>query len=159
MKIILKILFVLMVTIFIGSFIISSNEKKVIINTDTSNTGVSGDTQTPIGEPVFTWSYEPIDESAEIPRTSVSLTANYPDGNKITKQIEVIQGGDCNEYQSPDQDVYPKSEMIICYYAGFGEYYKVVKDVDKYLVKRKMFEEASPDYNPPQAQFEVLAEF
>lgn len=113
----------------------------------------------PVGEPVFAWSYKAVPGNEEIPRTMVSLTATYPDGNKITKEIETVQGESCNAYPEPDKDVYTKSEMIICYYAGLGHYYKVVEANGKYLVKRKMFEEASPDYNPPQAEFETLAEF
>lgn len=113
----------------------------------------------PTGEPVFTWSYKSTGENGEIPRALVSLTANYSDGNIVTKEIETVQGGDCSAYPEPDKDIYPKSEMIICYYAGFGEYFKVVEADGKYLVKRREFGEASPDYNPPQAEFEVLAEF
>lgn len=109
------------------------------------------------GLPTFTWSYESF-ESEMIPRTTVSINARYEDGTSETKQVETIEGN-CNEYTEPDADVYSKSTMITCYYAGFGRYYKVVEKNGEYQVLRKEFEEASPDYEPPIANYEVLVNF
>lgn len=112
----------------------------------------------PQGEPTFSWSYS-TDESEEIPRTTISLRAMYFDGTSRTKEIDTVDGT-CNTYPSPDDDVYPKSDQIICYYAGFGLYYKVVATGNgTYSVQRREFEEASPDYSPPIAAFETIAEF
>ncbi|HEY1041178.1 MAG TPA: hypothetical protein VGE63_00430 [Candidatus Paceibacterota bacterium] len=111
----------------------------------------------PEGAPVFAWSYTP-SEKNEIPQSTISLTATYPNGAKQTKEIETIEGG-CNEYPEPDKDVYKQSQMIICYYAGFGRYYKVVESNGAYLVQRKEFEEGSPEYNPPQQEFKTIAQF
>lgn len=106
----------------------------------------------------FEWVYEPKGEKDGIPQTTVSLVAHYTDGTSEKKQIDNIEWG-CNEYSNPDKDVYLGSKMIICYYAGFGRYYKVVKAGDVYLVQRKEFEEASPEYSPPVEDFKTLVQF
>jgi hypothetical protein len=113
--------------------------------------------QTPLGKPAFEWSYS-YSSRSDIPWTTVHITARYPDGATTTKQLETIEGG-CNEYEKRDADVYPLSQMIICYYAGLGRYYKVVEEGNGYAVKRKTFEEATPDYNPPVQQFETVTTF
>lgn len=112
---------------------------------------------TPQGEPVFTWSYSSTEKDG-IPKTVVSLTARYPDSSVTAKTVDTIEGT-CNEYENRDADVYSKSSMIICYYAGLGRYFKVVQNGDVYEVKRKVFEEASPDYNPPVLPFETIITF
>lgn len=111
----------------------------------------------PQGEPIFTWVYA-TDESGEIPRTKISLRAMYFDGVSRTKEIDTVDGT-CNVYPSPETDVYPKSEQIICYYAGLGHYFKIVAQDGKYLVQKRTFEEASPDYTPPVTNFETIVVF
>lgn len=112
----------------------------------------------PQGEPTFSWSYS-TDESGEIARTKITLRAMYFDGTSRTKEIDTVDGT-CNTYPSPDDDVYPKSDQIICYYAGFGLYYKVVATGNgTYSVQRREFEEASPDYSPPVTGFETIVVF
>ncbi len=106
----------------------------------------------------FEWVYESKDEKDGIPQTNISLVAHYSDGTTEKKLVDDIEGG-CNEYSNPDKDAYPGSKMIICYYAGFGRYYKVVQSADVYLVQRKEFEEASPDYNPPIQSFQTIVQF
>lgn len=113
--------------------------------------------QAPKGAPAFAWTYREF-EQEEIPRTAISLEATYPDGTTLTKEIDTIEGG-CNEYPEPDADVYPASTEIICYYAGFGRYYKVVEGEGGFLVQRKEFEEAAPDYDPPVQEFATLVRF
>lgn len=114
----------------------------------------------PLGEPSFEWSYASFMED-EIPRTTVSLIARYSGGTVEEKKIDTIQGvqDGCNAYPEPDADVYPKSEMIICYYAGLGQYFKVVESRDTYVVQRKIFEEGTPDYSPEPEPFTTVAEF
>lgn len=110
-----------------------------------------------LGAPTFAWSYAPYEEDG-IPRNVVNLTATYPDGTTRIQEVDKVQGG-CNEHPSPDKDVYKQSEMIICYYAGLGVYYKVVEADGAYNVMRKEFEEASPDYNPPVQNFQTIVKF
>jgi len=117
----------------------------------------SAPAEQPTGQPTFSWSYRGF-ENADIPYTEISLTASYADGAPVTKVIETVEGN-CNVYEEGDTDVYERSEMIICYYAGFGRYYKVVQNGEKYLVQRKEFEEASPDYNPPVDIYRTLQTF
>lgn len=111
----------------------------------------------PIGDPVFTWQYTYI-TSGDFPKTHVALTATYPDETTIKKEIDSPDGS-CNEYANPDKDIYKDSTMIICYAAGLGHYYKVVRVNNEYLVKRKTFEEGSPEYTPPNLPFETIAKF
>lgn len=112
----------------------------------------------PEGAPIFVWNYSDPVEKDSIPYSTISLNATYPGGEIIKKEIETIEGG-CNDYPEPDADVYKNSKMIICYYAGFGRYYKVVETATGYDVKRKEFEEGSPDYNPPPQEFKTVAKF
>lgn len=112
-----------------------------------------------IGEqPMFTWKYRSFEKN-DMLYTEISIIATSAEGGPaITRKVDTIEGS-CNSYETPDADVYPKSDMIICYYAGLGHYYKVVNQGGKFLVQRKEFEEASPDYNPPIQSFEAIAEF
>lgn len=109
------------------------------------------------GRPVFEWSYK-TSSDGEIPETTISLTSSYADGRGETKVIDTIEG-ECNTYENADADVYENSTMIICYYAGLGRYYKVVESEGSYSVLRKIFEEASPEYDPPQQAYEAVAIF
>ncbi len=112
----------------------------------------------PEGEPVFTWSYSDPVEKDFIPYSTITLTAQYPNGAVIARQIDTIEGG-CNEHPDADKDVYKNSIMIICYYAGFGRYYKVTASESGYAAQRKEFEETSPEYNPPVQTFQTISEF
>lgn len=108
------------------------------------------------GSPTFVWQYRA--HEGEIPRTTISLTARYENGEELTKEIDTIEG-ECNAYDSESENVYTNSSMIICYYAGLGRYYKVVADGSAYAVQRKVFEEASPEYDPPVEVFETIGAF
>ena len=112
---------------------------------------------TPKGNPRFTWDYT-TSEKDGIPQTAIAITANYPDGSTARKIVDVVEGS-CNDYTQSDSDVYPDSTMIICYYAGLGRYYKVMASNGAYLVQRRVFEEASPDYNPPVTGYETVVSF
>lgn len=112
---------------------------------------------TPVGMPTFSWHYTAVTDR-DFPKTRIVLTATYPDATTISKDIDTPDGS-CNDYSKPDADVYPQSTEIICYAAGLGHYYKVVTKDGTYLVMRKTFEEGSPEYNPPQQEFETIATF
>jgi len=115
------------------------------------------DTEQPIDAPAFEWSYRDF-EDKDIPYTEITLTAFYDNGPAVARTIDTIEGN-CNVFEEADGDVYERSTMIICYYAGFGRYYKVVESGEEYLVQRREFEEASPDYNPPQQSFRTIERF
>lgn len=104
----------------------------------------------------FEWTYVPSDV-AGIPHTAIGLDITFPDGDVRAKTVDDIEGG-CNEYPMPDADVYAGSTMITCYYAGLGRYFKIVESDGGYLVQRRIFEEASPDYDPPAQAYETIAE-
>lgn len=122
-----------------------------------SNQSAEAPTAPASSNPEFSWSYESF-EKDEIPQTTIKLTANYSDGTNETKTIDTI-AGDCNDYGMIDEDVYEQSMMIVCYYAGLGHYFKVIESNGEYLVQRKVFEEASPDYDPPVQEFETVERF
>lgn len=125
-----------------------------VVTTDT----VSAPTQvSPKGKPVFTWEYS-YDEKGEFPKTHLSLVATYENDVVIEQAIDTPDGS-CNVYETKDSDVYADSEMLICYAAGLGNYYKIVSVNDTYLVQRKTFEEASPEYNPPIQSYQTIAQF
>lgn len=109
------------------------------------------------GEPAFSWSYRE-HEKDSIPYTDISLTASYADGTMETKVIDTVEGN-CNGYEEADPDIYERSSMIICYYAGLGRYFKVVEEGEMYAVQRKVFEEASPEYEPAPQPYETVARF
>ncbi len=146
---------IIIIVIIVGAIIVKAN-----LNTTSpaNENPTATEESVPRGEPIFTWDYsEPVEKNF-IPHSTISLTATYPGGETRTKEIETIEGG-CNEYPEADKDVYKDSTMIICYYAGFGRYYKVVKSESKYLVQRKEFEEGSPEYVPPEQEFQTVSQF
>lgn len=109
------------------------------------------------GAPTFTWSYDSVERDS-IPYTEISSTASYENGASVTKRVGTVEGS-CNVYENNDADVYERSTMIICYYAGLGRYFKIVEEEEGYAVQRKVFEEASPDYTPPQETYETVVRF
>ncbi len=145
----IKILIAVIIIIVGGYFLLRDTEPKEA----QTPTPVA---ETPAGNPTFAWEYSPF-EKGEFPYNKVSLSATYPDGTVVKKDVGEVQGG-CENYPDPDADVYD-STMIMCYYAGFGEYFKVVKAGDVYEVRHKEFEEGSPDYNPPVMEYETVATF
>ncbi len=144
--------YLLIVIVLIGGFFLLKEQKAETVPE------MPEEVVTPEGAPTFEWSYSEPVEKDYIPYSTISLTATYPGGETRVKEIETIEGG-CNEYPEPDADIYKDSTMIICYYAGFGRYYKVIESDGGYAVQRKEFEEASPDYNPPVRGFETVAKF
>lgn len=133
----------------------------VIRTIDSSKEAPATETRTesePQGAPSFSWEYESLEGEDGIPETRIMLAVTYPNGFVERKEVDTVEGS-CNEYLEPDEDVYEGSTMIICYYAGLGRYFKVVNSGDEYLVQRRIFEEASPDYDPPITDFETIATF
>ena len=110
--------------------------------------------------PVFIWKYEK-DDSFNLdgnPKTNVFLEAKYSNGEIQNKLIDTTPGG-CNDLPDADKDSVPNSTNIQCYYAGLGYRYKITKGEKLYLVERKTFEEASPNYKPPFNEYKVISEF
>ncbi len=146
---------VILLIVLIALFIIFSSKENNSSSQDTDTPSLSS-SQTP----VFTWRYE-YDDTLNPdggPQTNIFLDAKYADGSAKTKFIALFPGS-CNDYANPDQNIYANSSMIMCYYAGFGQYYKVISSEGKYLVQRKEFDEGGPDYTPPVQEFETIAEF
>ena len=113
-----------------------------------------------IGPADFTWRFSEADSLNPDgnPNTDIFLDAVYANGVTHTQYIDTTAGS-CNEVEYSDTDIVPVSSTIICYSAGLGYYFSVSEEDDAYLVQRKMIEEASPEYTPPEYAFEVIAKF
>lgn len=110
--------------------------------------------------PIFTWKYTN-DTSLNPdgnPQTVIFLEALYPDGTIQSKRIDMTPSS-CNDVPDTEVGSAPYSTNIQCYGAGLGYRFKVTTGETSYLVERKMFEESTPDYNPPQNAYEVISEF
>lgn len=110
--------------------------------------------------PVFVWKYEKANtlNLDGLPKTNVFLEATYSNGVVERKLIATTDGG-CNDLPESDKDSVPTSTDAQCYAAGLGYHFKVTKGSLSYLVQKKRFEEASPDYTPPVSVYEVVGEF
>ena len=125
--------------------------------TSTSATPSATPTTGSKGLPNFEWGFK-LSEKNAITYTTLSLTATYQNKSKTTKVIGTVQGT-CNVYDDRDANAYKASEMIICYSAGAGTYYKVVQNGNSYNIQKKDFEEASPSYNPPARSYATVVTF
>lgn len=108
---------------------------------------------------IFNWKFEDSDSLNldGLPNTDVFVEVVYEGGEVQTVLVDTQHGG-CNELDSTDEDSVPNSKNAQCYAAGLGFTYKITEGEDSYLVKRKQFEEALPDYNPPTTEYEVINE-
>lgn len=156
--------FIILAVLFVAGYFIASrflitkdSASETLTNEATVSKETAETTPAPEGKPRFTWIYN-YKPDGDYPETDLSLTATYENGATVTKVIDTAQGS-CNQYDTRDRDVYAQSEMVICYFAGLGHYYKVVESKGEYLVQRRIFEEGSPDYNPPVLPFETIAQF
>ncbi len=109
----------------------------------------------------FTWRYQAGALNLDgIPGTKIFLDAVYDNGNVLSREIDEVDGS-CNEIlpSEEDADIIDGSTKIQCYAAGLGQWFKITKGESSYLVLRKTFEEALPDYASPSYQYESIAEF
>lgn len=90
-------------------------------------------------------------------QTEIYLKILRDGGGTETKMIDTVNGS-CNDLPDADKDVVENSTQIQCYYAGAGERFKIVKDGEVYQVKRQIFEEGLPDYNPPTEEYKMFME-
>lgn len=112
------------------------------------------------GTPIFEWKFEEAD-SLNLdgnPEINVFLEAMYPNKVVQRKLIDTVPMG-CNTLEDTKEIIALNSSVAQCYGAGLGYWFKVTKGENSYLVERKMFEEASPDYNPPASTYETILEF
>lgn len=134
-----------------GDIVISINDYKSIVNTlpDTDP-----------NNPVFSWVYEIVPHE-DYPKTKVSL--NLDDGSEVpsTYSIETVVGScnivDTDSYAVGDNvHLAENSSPILCYYAGFGRVFRVIELENQYAIQGKNLEEGSPDYTPPDFEFETI---
>jgi hypothetical protein len=102
----------------------------------------------------FAWKHTLIDAQAEYPKSTVSLVISRSDGTKEERTVATVDRS-CNE-MPVDTKLAFNSQQLLCYYAGFGYQFRVISSNGSYEVQQKEIEEASPDYNPPIAEFKTL---
>ena len=112
------------------------------------------------GPVAFTWKYE---EATSLnpdgnPNTNVFLEAKYSNGKTMSRLITVSPGS-CNDLPDVPSDSVINSTAIQCYHAGLGYRFKITKSTTSYLIMRQVFEEGSPEYNPPVTNYEVDSQF
>ncbi len=93
-----------------------------------------------------------------IPETEIYLDARYVNGKAQKKLIDTVPST-CSELPDAENDSAVGTTTIQCYGAGLGFKFKITKGQNSYQVQRQMFEEASPDHNPPTYEYVVVAEF
>lgn len=110
--------------------------------------------------PVFVWKFEEAStlNLDGLPETNVFLEATYSNKKNERKLIDTTPGG-CNELPDSDEDSVQNSNDMQCYSAGLGYRFKITRGDNAYQVKRKMFEEGLPNYEPPVYRYEIVAEF
>lgn len=110
--------------------------------------------------PTFAWKYAVADSlnGDGNPETNVFLEAKYPGGAVETKLVDTTPGS-CYDLPDAEKGSVAGTTTIQCYHAGLGYTFKITKGEKAYLVKRKTFEEGSPDYIPPETEYETVSEF
>ncbi|MEO5646090.1 MAG: hypothetical protein ABIO57_03430 [Candidatus Paceibacterota bacterium] len=106
----------------------------------------------------FAWRYEKGSNDADgLPQTQIFLDTTHTDGKVTSIKIDEVQGS-CNTIDAAkdDKDIVSGTTKIQCYAAGMGEWYKIVKAEKAYEVRRKYFEETSPDMTPTNYQYETI---
>ncbi len=107
----------------------------------------------------FAWKYEQADSLNldGIPETNVFLELIYPSGLIEKKLIDTTPGG-CNDLPEHDPESIPGLATAQCYSAGLGYLFRVIQGTESYMVQRKIFEEASPEYTPSVETYETILE-
>lgn len=110
--------------------------------------------------PTFVWKYEQATSLNldGIPKTNIFLEATYSNAVVERKLVDTTPSS-CNALPDSEKDSLASTTNIQCYGAGIGYRFKITKGQTSYLVQRKTFEEASPNYTPPTYKYEVIAEF
>ena len=96
------------------------------------------------------------DETADIPSSQVYITATRANGDIKRIMLKEVQGS-CNLLEA-DPIIGRDTPEFLCYYAGFGEVFRIKETSNAYAVEAKEIEEASPDYNPPVQEFATFFE-
>ena len=138
---------------------------KANTSTDTQVVEPQTTTETPkplsTEAPIFEWKFEKAEtlNPDGLPAVEVYLQAAYG-GDAIAKLISTEPGG-CNVVKddTKEKDIAADSSVALCYAAGAGARFKVVKGESSYKVMKQEFEEGSPEYNPPIQSYKTIAEF
>lgn len=110
--------------------------------------------------PTFAWTFEDDDmlNPDGNPQTNIFLEATYSDGTLRKELIDTVPSS-CTTLPDPEEGSVPNTSAVQCYGAGLGYVYKITEGEQSYRVERKQFEEASPEYEPPVSEYEVIAEW
>lgn len=92
------------------------------------------------------------------PSTDIYLKIKYSNDREERRFVETVPGG-CNALPEVDSDTLPGTENVQCYYAGFGERFKIIKRENSYILMKQEFQEGSPDNNSPTEEYKKIDEF
>lgn len=128
-------------------------------NTDSTTVNPLVEAATPI--PLFMWRFLEAETKNPDggPQTNIYLSAVYNGTSTREKLIDTVDGG-CSEIEGVkhEGDV-SNTGKVQCYYAGLGQSYRIVKGESSYRVEKKFWEEAMPEVEPTEEQWEYIAEF
>jgi len=107
-----------------------------------------------VDDVVFSWSFKAAQTNNldGFPQTNVFLTVQRSGESDNEVLIDTVDGG-CSQIEENE------GEKVQCYYAGFGQEYRVRVGEEAYIVERKYFEEAMPDMIPENYEWETITEF
>jgi hypothetical protein len=153
MKLIILIVAAIVIVVLAYTGLQSRGGVKVVPDTPEQQQEISAGTEA-IEVTEFSWVTKARDEDAAYPKTDVLLKIGRSDGSSDEKFIATVDGS-CNILPS-ESALALGSEQLHCYYAGFGYQFRILAEGDAYAVQQKEIEEASPDYNPPIADFKTI---
>ncbi len=144
------------VAIAVGVFILfslqpdDSNETPITVtpSAETSGTDTS-----------FAWRFEEAETNNldGNPQTNVFVVVTHSTGLSF-ELVDTVDGG-CSELadEKYEGDV-SNTGKVQCYSAGLGQQYKITESEAGYSVERKLFEEALPNTESPDYEWEVIKE-
>lgn len=148
-----KVFFALLV--IIGGVVVYT-----VYHTPEKEAEVPSTTYTQTTAPVaFAWRYEKansLNPDGNL-NTDVFIDITYADGSRGSTFVALSHGG-CADLPDSKEERVAGTHVAQCYGAGLGYYFKITKGESSYRVERKMFEEGSPEYNPPEQPYEVILE-
>lgn len=135
-------------------------------NSDSSKSDISSQEEIPFSNQRpeisnnFSWYFEEADvyNLDGFKKTDLYLEIVYIDDTTRKQYIDTVDGG-CSELigETHEGDI-STTGKIQCYYAGFGQHYRIIQQEEDYFVERRFFEEIIPEQIPVDYEWEIIAE-
>lgn len=108
----------------------------------------------------FSWHFEEADSFNldGFLQTDIFLEIGYTNDATEKQLVDTVDGG-CSELagETYDRDI-SNTGRVQCYYAGFGQQYRITQDEEAYFVERRFFEEFVPNVTPINYEWEIIAD-